>query len=273
MNGKYFTLSNGEKLYYEDTGTGSETLIMMHGWSSSHEVYELPVSLLKDRARCITFDHRGHGGSKDANHEKPSLETLASDLNELITGLSLSDVTLLGWSMGAAVAMNYVRLYGCNELKQLVLCDMTPKQLNDDEWKLGLYQGAYTKEDAEKAAGQDFLKVYKKFAVKAIPRLRKIPGFLLNKPLKETLSKCDEAVLKSLSASMTAQDNRDVIGMITVPLTYFYADPGSLFSPKLAEWYEEHANVPYKAVQFPNSTHMLISDYPDKFAEEVGRLL
>ena len=35
----YFTLNNGEKLYYEDTGSGPETLVMMHGWTSSHEIY------------------------------------------------------------------------------------------------------------------------------------------------------------------------------------------------------------------------------------------
>ena len=246
---------------------------MMHGWTSNHEIYDQPVSVLKDKARCIIYDHRGHGGSREANHESPNLETLASDLHEIITGLSLSNVTLLGWSMGAAVAMNYVRMYGCSALKQLVLCDMTPKQLNDEEWKLGLYQGTYTKEDAEKAAAWNFMKAYKKFAVQAIPRLKKIPGFLLTKPLKEILSKCDESVLKSLSASMTRQDNRDVIGMITVPLTYFYADPGSLFSPELAEWYGENAKVSYKAVRFRNSNHMLVTDYPDKFADEVGKLL
>lgn len=274
MEGKYFTLSNGEKLYYEDTGGGPETLVMMHGWSSSHEVYEAPVAKLKDKARCIIYDHRGHGGSKGANRELPSLETLAGDLNELITGLSLSDVTLLGWSMGAATAMNYVRLYGCSALKQLILCDMSPKQLNDEEWKLGLYQGTYTKEDAEKERGnKSFLTTYKKFAVRAIPRLKKVPGFLLRKPLKKTLSGCDEAVLKSLSASMARQDNRDVIGMISVPLTYFYADPGSLFSPELAEWYGQNAKVPYRPVCFQNSDHMLVSNYPDKFAEEVGNAL
>ena len=134
---------------YEDTETGAETIIMMHGWTSNHEIYDQPVSVLKDKARCIIYDHRGHGGSREANHESPNLETLASDLHEIITGLSLSDVTLLGWSMGAAVAMNYVRMYGCSALKQLVLCDMTPKQLNDEEWKLGLYQGAgaHTREE------------------------------------------------------------------------------------------------------------------------------
>jgi pimeloyl-ACP methyl ester carboxylesterase len=35
----YFTLKSGEKLYYEDRGEGPDTLVMLHGWTSSHEVY------------------------------------------------------------------------------------------------------------------------------------------------------------------------------------------------------------------------------------------
>ena len=97
----YFTLKNGEKLYYEDKGNGPATLIMMHGWTSSHDIYQKPVETLQKQARCIIYDHRGHGGSKEANSGKPTMETLASDLNELIQGLSLSNITLLGWSMGA----------------------------------------------------------------------------------------------------------------------------------------------------------------------------
>ena len=92
----YFTLKNGERLYYEDIGDGPETLVMMHGWTSTHDVFEQPVSRLKDKARCIIYDHRGHGGSKDASHEKTTMETLAGDLNEIIQGLSLSNVTLPG---------------------------------------------------------------------------------------------------------------------------------------------------------------------------------
>ena len=269
----YFTLKNGEKLYYEDLGKGPETLIMMHGWSSSHEIFEEPVSILKDKARCIIYDHRGHGKSKDANREKPTMETLAGDLDEIIRGLSLSGVTLLGWSMGAGVVLNYVRIYGCDALKQIVLCDMTPKQLNDEEWKLGLYQGKYTREDMERESVKDFYSLYKAFAVGAIPKLKRVPGFLLKKPLKKKLAECDENVLKSLAVSMKSQDNRDVPEMITVPVTYFYADPGSLFSPKLAEWYRDHVKTPFNAVRFPDSDHMLVSNNPELFAENVGKLL
>ena len=269
----YFTLSNGEKLYYEDKGQGAQTLVMMHGWTSSHEVYVQPVETLQKQARCIIYDHRGHGGSKDANSGSPTMETLASDLHELIQGLGLSDITLLGWSMGACTIFNYVKLYGCENIKKIVLCDMTPKQINDDEWKLGLNQGKYTKEDMQKEAGKSFYSLYKKFIVQTIPKLKKIPGFLLRKPVKEALSKCDESVLKSLAASMKTQDNRPVVEEITVPVTYIYADPGSLFLPELADWYKEHVKTQYNAVRFPDSTHMLVSDHPEKFAQEVGKIL
>ena len=269
----YFTLSDGEKLYYEDKGQGKETLIMMHGWTSTHEVYEEPMETLQKQARCIIYDHRGHGNSKNANSGNPTVETLANDLNEIIQELSLSNITLLGWSMGACVALNYVRLYGCGALKQIILCDMTPKQLNDEEWKLGLYQGNYTKEDMELENGKKFYSVYKKFAIGTIPRLKKVPGFLLRKPLKKILNKCDENVLRSLAISMNSQDNRPVVRQITVPVTYFYAEPGSLFSPKLAGWYKENVQTPYKAVCFPESTHMIIADNPEKFTNEVAALL
>ena len=269
----YFTLKNGEKLYYEDFGHGDDTLIMMHGWTSSHDIFEEPVIKLKEKARCIIYDHRGHGNSKDANHEIPTMETLAGDLNEIIQGLSLSNVSLLGWSMGAGVALNYVRLYGCGFLRQIILCDMAPRQVNDEEWQLGLYQGKYTQADVVKDSEKDFYSLYKEFAVGAVPKLKKVPGFLLRKPLQEKLAQCDEAVLRSLSASMKAQDNRPAVDMITVPLTYFYADPGSLFSPKLADWYRDHVKTAYHAVRFPDSDHMLVTNDPDRFTESVMKLV
>ncbi len=268
-----FTLSDGEQLYYEDKGDGPDTLIMMHGWTSTHEIYLKPMESLQKKARCIIYDYRGHGKSKEANSGNPTMETLTGDLHEIIQGLQLSNVTLLGWSMGAGVIFNYVRIYGCDSLKQIILCDMTPKQLNDEEWKLGLYQGRYTKEDMEADANKDFYSLYKEFAIGAIPKLKKIPAFLLKKPLKRRLANCDESVLKSLAQSMKIQDNRSTVGQIAVPVTYFYADPGSLFSPDLADWYKEHIVTPYRAVMFPKSTHMLVSDYPEKFTEEVSKVL
>jgi pimeloyl-ACP methyl ester carboxylesterase len=269
----YFSLRCGEQLYYETVGSGSRTVVMMHGWTSNHEVYQKPASLLPEDVRCILYDHRGHGGSKGANLHHVTMETLASDLHELLTGLDLADVTLLGWSMGAGVAMTYVGMYGCERLKQIVLCDMTPRQLNDEEWNLGLYQGTYTRADMERDAKKEFLELYQTFAVGAAPTLKGIPAKMLSKILARRLRSCDETVLRSLSASMKAQDNRANVAKITVPLTYFYAQPGTLFPSSLADWYREHTGGPYRAVAFPGSTHLLPTDSPITFAANVKKLL
>ncbi len=269
----FFTLKNGEKLYYEEAGSGEQTVVMLHGWTSTHEVFAPAVPEISKHARCITYDHRGHGGSKAANGERVTMDTLAGDLNELIQGLGLRDITLLGWSLGAGVVMNYTALYGCGALRQIILCDMTPKQMNDDSWKLGLYQGKYTREDMQKESGKDFYQLYKKFVIGAVPKYGKVPGFLLKRPLMEILGKCDEGVLKSLSASMKEKDFRGIVGNISVPVTYFYAVPGSLFSPELAKWYQEHVSAPYRSVAFQGSTHMLVSEHPDQFAREVIQAL
>jgi pimeloyl-ACP methyl ester carboxylesterase len=150
---------------------------------------------------------------------------------------------------------------------------MTPMQLNDENWKLGLYQGKYTRQDMERGAGKDFYTLYKEFSIGAIPKLAKIPGFLLKKPLMKRLSACDEGVLRSLGTDMKVEDYRESVEKITVPVCYFYAVPGSLYSPALAQWYSEHVRTAYRAVPFQKSTHMLITDHPDEFAQELIKVI
>ena len=267
-----YLLKNGTKLYYEDTGHG-QPVVFLHGWSSSHSMFSLPVNELRGRARCITYDHRGHYGSRGQNTGTVTLETLADDLNELITGLQLTGVTLVGWSMGAGTALTYIRRYGCSALKQIVLCDMTPKVMNDENWKLGLFSGKFTEEDTSHINGKDFLTLYKEFAVSTSPSLAELTRAELDHNIEAKLSNLDVPVLKQLAVSMKKQDNRDAVGMMTVPFTYFYAVPGSVFAPELAEWYREHAVSPFRAVGFRDSSHKLITEHPDLFAAEIGKLL
>jgi len=267
-----FTLKDGKKLFYRDIGSGDITVIMMHGWTSDSSMYRVTAELLKDKARFIIYDHRGHSGSKDAGGADVTMETLASDLNEIITGLGLTNIILLGWSMGAGVAMNYVKMFGCSAIRHLVLCDMTPKQLSDSEWKLGLDKGTYTKEKMEADKERDFLSLYKDFSIAAAPKYKRVPGFLFKKGLKKKLEDCDITTLTALSQSMKLQDNRDFIEKVDVPLTYFYADPGSIFLPELEKWYRENCKTEFESVRF-EGTHLFISDDPDTFTNKVSLLI
>ena len=191
----YYTLECGEKLYYEEYGSGERTLILLHGWTSSHEIFSDPVKTLSKQVRCILYDHRGHGGSREAAGDHVDMETLADDLRELITGLKADRPMLCGWSMGAGVIMEYLKKYGDADLEQIVLCDMTPKQINEKGWHLGLHKGNYTREQAEAEKEQPFLEMFRTFSIATVPLTGKLPPNILEHVLKRRLKKCNEEVL------------------------------------------------------------------------------
>ncbi|ADL33008.1 hydrolase alpha/beta fold family [Butyrivibrio proteoclasticus B316] len=268
----WLTLKDGERLFYQDIGSGRKTVVMLHGWASSHEIYSRPVELMKEKARFIIYDLRGHGESKDACKEQVGIETLASDLNELITTLELQDINLFGWSMGGAVALKYIDMYGCDKIKQTIICDMSPKQLNDAEWKLGSkVEDSIIKETGgyEKC---DFYTIYKDFSLKSMPELVEVPGKVLDRLIRMRLDECNETVLRSLIKSLDAQDNREVFKKMNVPLVYFYANPGSIFSPKLVNWYRDNSVNEFRAEEFKGN-HMFIMDNPDVFAQKLVNVL
>lgn len=267
----YFKLKNGEKLYYEDTGQGRSPVIMLHGWTSDHGMFSKSVQILQEKTRCILYDQRGHGRSEAAIAETVTIDTLADDLHELIMGLGIANVTLVGWSMGASVALTYVKKYDCHKLKQIVICDMTPKPLNDEGWHLGFWQENDDTKNRRKDDWKAFLSLYIGLSVDRISKLQRMLRVISSHTNR--LKDSNESFFKSLYDSMKQQDYREVVEAITVPFAYFYAEPGSLVSPELALWYRVHVRSVFQSTAFVNSTHMLIAKQPIKFAQELEKLL
>ena len=81
---------------------------MLHGWSASSGFFERQFEGLTDRFRVIAPDHRGHGESVKPD-DQPTIDQLAEDLSVLLAHLKIHDFCLLGWSMGAFVAFEYLR--------------------------------------------------------------------------------------------------------------------------------------------------------------------
>lgn len=95
---------NGADIYYEDQGTGPETIVFAHGLLWSGQMFAPQVKALKDRYRCITFDFRGQGKSQvtDTGYD---IETLTLDAKALIETLKCAPCHFAGLSMGGFVAM------------------------------------------------------------------------------------------------------------------------------------------------------------------------
>lgn len=99
----HFRASDGAVLSYYDEGTGAPTILLIHGWLAAGSVWMPLRGLLARRFRVITVDVRGSGDSKAAPGPYRT-ETFASDLADLIHGLNLDPVIVVGHSSGALIA-------------------------------------------------------------------------------------------------------------------------------------------------------------------------
>lgn len=112
-------------LHYEDLGTG-KPVVLIHGWPISGASWEKQIAaLLATGHRVITYDRRGFGRST-----QPSVgyeyETLTEDLHKILEGLYLSDVTLVGFSMGGGEVAHYLGKYGSERISKAVFIGTIP---------------------------------------------------------------------------------------------------------------------------------------------------
>jgi len=98
---------NDTTLYYEDTGPGStgQTIVFSHGLLWGTELFAPQVAKLRDRYRCISWDHRGQGRSAADHRNTIGIELVWSDAVALLDALQPGPVHFCGLSMGGFVAM------------------------------------------------------------------------------------------------------------------------------------------------------------------------
>lgn len=112
---------NGAELYYEDQGSGDETILFAHGLVFDHRMYAAQVAHFRDRYRCVTFDFRGQGKSQ-VTAGGYDMDTLAADTAELVDALELAPCHFVGTSMGGFVGLR-LALRRPELLRSLVLLD------------------------------------------------------------------------------------------------------------------------------------------------------
>ncbi len=133
------------KIYYEDYGKG-KPVIFIHGWPLSGSMWEYQVTQLPQQGlRCITYDRRGFGKS-DRPFDGYDYDTLAGDLKSLLEELDITDVTLVGFSMGAGEIAKYFSLHGGKRVSKVVIVSgVTPYMLKTDSNPEGVPQEEFDK--------------------------------------------------------------------------------------------------------------------------------
>jgi len=132
VRAEYIEVEKNVHLHITDAGEG-RLIVLIPGWPLSDEMYEYQYSNLIDHNfRVIGITLRGFGRSSkpygDYNYEVHAL-----DIKRVLDKLNIEDATLCGFSMGGAIAVMYVSLYGSMRVSKLVLAGAaTPSWIQRD---------------------------------------------------------------------------------------------------------------------------------------------
>jgi len=94
---------NTVDLFFEEIGQGTP-IVFLHGFPLDHTTWQPVARLLKDEARCILPDLRGHGKSPVIGKEA-TIQLMAEDVTRLMDKLEIPQAIIVGHSMGGYVTL------------------------------------------------------------------------------------------------------------------------------------------------------------------------
>jgi len=108
----HYYYSQRLKLHYVDWGNqGKPLLLLVHGGRDHARNWDWVAMELREHFHIIAPDLRGHGDSQWAVGGDYALNDYALDISQLLDALDVSPITVIGHSLGGAVALQYAGTY------------------------------------------------------------------------------------------------------------------------------------------------------------------
>ena len=122
------------KLHVDDTGGPGRPVVLIHGWPLSGASWDDQVADLAGAGlRVIRYDRRGFGQS-DKPKSGYDYDSLADDLDKVLDELELTDVSLVGFSMGGGEVARYISRHGQDRLRSVVFAAaVTPYMAKNED--------------------------------------------------------------------------------------------------------------------------------------------
>lgn len=115
--------ADGPDLHAVETGPAdAPPVLFVHGYSQHHLSWaEQFDGDLADDHRLVAMDLRGHGDSEVAPDGYGDSAAWAGDVAAVVDALDLDGVTLVGWSYGSLVALDYLAEVGTDRVAAVAL--------------------------------------------------------------------------------------------------------------------------------------------------------
>lgn len=257
----YLTTPDGTRLRYTDRGAGERTIVLVHGWKGSHRLWDPAVIRLAERFRVVAFDNRGMGES-----DKPGgpydFDVLADDLGFVLEELGVEDATLVGWSMGCSISLQYLERGG-GRVGRLVLVNGPIVLRSSDDFPFGM-------ENEQLDGYLDSLAAAWPQAELDFVRgsMRDPDGAFSQFSFQVAMQTPLEMAMRIVRAQGEL-DHREALAALELPVLAIYGGLDPYYPEALAEWIADRARDGRYEI-FENSAHAAHHDEADRFAAVVG---
>lgn len=268
----HFSADDGERLSVRIHGNGPP-LILLHGWTASHAVWNPVLATLRPHHRIFCPDARGHGNHPRLVSQPPDVARLARDVINLMDHFGVEKAAFAGHSMGALTLWQLVRDFGCQRLTHLCLIDQSPKLMTDPTWSLGIYTD-FDEQDARQFDDQlqeDFAEAVLGLIASGLNAKAK-ETYARNswgwQVMRESLRQLDPAPLIAIWRSLVRADYRDVLATVHVPTLLVWGEQSNFYS--LATGDHVRRNMPMATLNtYASADHCPQLYQPERFAEEL----
>lgn len=245
----------GSNICYSDQGQG-EVIVLLHGFCGSSAYFEQVIPLLSSSYRVIAPDLRGHGAS-DAPLGAYSIDQMADDVLSLLNALEISDVYLLGHSLGGYITLSFAQRHA-SRLKGFGLIHSTGYP-DSDEAKEKRLKSVSTIQNDGITAFVDGL-VPGLFAPGAPPQL-------LERAKEIGYKTPPQGAAGAALAMRERPDRRDVISASALPVLLVAGAEDGLV-PAERTFTSDKANVTQATIA--GAGHMSMYEAPQRLAEIIG---
>lgn len=258
VDSRYFDTSDGVRLHLLEAAPPTPlapVIAFVPGWSMPATIWQAQLAALGKRYRVAALDPRGQGRSQVATAGYTAARR-ADDIAEFVA--RYPKVVLVGWSLGALEALQYVYMHGDAKLAGLVLVDSSVGE--PPVPPAGDFRGALKRN--RKQAIDGFVR-----AIFRTPRTEAELAQLTDGALQLPL----DASLALLAYPYPREHWRAAAHAVRVPLLY-------VVTPQFAEQAQNlKRNRPETEVAvFEHAGHALFVDEPERFnallEDFVGRL-
>jgi 3-oxoadipate enol-lactonase len=245
-------------LNYDQHGAGTP-LVLLHGYPFDHTIWKAQVRDLKENARLVTPDLRGHGKSP-APEGAYSLDLMAKDVFALLDQIGVFKAIWVGHSMGGYVTLAAYRLEperfsGIGFIASNYLAD-------SPEAKNKRYEAAekVAQQGAEAALNP---KAFKEGTPESSENVQKAKQL--------TLATSPAGIIGTLQAMAARPDSTETLRSIKVPALVVGGSGDQFFKPEIPQKMAEL--IPNAKLVMADAGHMPMLEQPGVVTDALRDLL